>query len=67
MFEYSCTCKSFVTKGFSVDIFFRKNYKNDNEQNCQAVPACCWDNSMNTEGVRCDRPRQMARALHVEL
>ena len=67
MFEYSCTCESALAKGFCGHIFFRKHFQNDYEHNCQAVPACCWDNSMNTEGVRCGRPRQMARALHVEL
>ena len=60
MFEFQCTCESALTKGFCGHIFFRKHYRNDSPQ---PIPACCWDNSMNAEGLRRGRPRRIARAL----
>ena len=63
MFEFQCNCESALTKGFCGHIFFRKHYRNDSQQ---PIPACCWDNSMNAEGLRRGRPRQSAPALFRE-
>ena len=63
MFEFQCNCESALTKGFCGHIFFRKHYRNDSQQ---PIPACCWDNSMNAEGLRRGRPRRSAPALFRE-